>query len=89
MALSRPELEQRLNALEKQMPALLEANPDDADFWPAFAGIAEDIEESASAADSEFVRARIDCILGAAGLIPSDNEGEECSNDPNQTPDAR
>ena len=28
--------------------------------------------------DYEFVRSRLDCILGSHGLIPSDNEGEDC-----------
>jgi hypothetical protein len=78
MSLSRSELTLKLKALEDAMPALLAAHPEDADFWPAFAGEAEAIEEAAAPEDFEFVRTQIDCVLGSHGLIPSDNEGEPC-----------
>lgn len=36
-----------LDALEAQLPALIEANPDPGDFWMAFAGEADVIEDRA------------------------------------------
>src|SRR5687768_13325652 len=41
---SRADLTALLDALEARMPALLGQHPDDAEFWPAFAGEAEAIE---------------------------------------------
>ena len=34
---------------------------------------------NASPEDREFVRERINCMLGSAGAIPSNNEGEPCA----------
>ncbi|MGN6111742.1 MAG: hypothetical protein ACTHOC_01815 [Luteimonas sp.] len=42
-----PDLEHRLAALEAQLPALIEANPDPGEFWMAFAGEADVIEDRA------------------------------------------
>jgi hypothetical protein len=76
---SKVELSAMLEALEASIPTLLAQHPDDSAFWPAFAGEADAIEETAAAEDYEFVRSRLDCILGSHGLIPSDNQGEDCS----------
>lgn len=46
-------------------------------FWSAFAGEADAIVDRAPE-HAEYVQERLNCMLGAAGLIPSDNEGEDC-----------
>lgn len=79
MGKPRAELDAMLVELEHQMPELIaKYPPDGATFLDAFAGIADQIADSAGPEDSEHVRSRIDCILGSFGLIPSDNEGEPC-----------
>jgi hypothetical protein len=67
-----------LDVLQNQLPKMIEEHPDDADFWPAFAGEADVIEDSAGE-HAAHVHSRISCMLGSAGLIPSDNEGEPCN----------
>lgn len=42
-----PDLDRRLTDLEAQLPALIEANPEPGDFWNAFAGEADVIEDAA------------------------------------------
>jgi hypothetical protein len=79
MAATRADLDKLLDVLEAMLPDLMKDNPDDGDFWAAFAGQADVIEDSASADDAAHVRGRINCMLGSKGLIPSDNEGEPCT----------
>lgn len=68
--------------LKANLPAMIEAcsGQDDFDLC-AFAGEAEAIEDSAAPEDREYVHQQIQCVLGSAGLIPSDNEGQPCGND--------
>jgi hypothetical protein len=44
-----PDLERQLADLEGRLPALIQANPDPGDFWMAFAGEADVIEDQAGA----------------------------------------
>ncbi len=74
MPTSRAELDAMLNRLQEALPAMMADNPDDGDFWGEFAGQAEIIEDAASAADCEHVHGRIDAVLSAQGLIPSEND---------------
>lgn len=78
MATTRADLDKRLDTLEAMLPELIQDNPDDGDFWAAFAGEADVIEDLAAPEDAAHVRGRLDCMLGSKGLIPSDNEGEPC-----------
>jgi hypothetical protein len=78
MSKTLTELDAMLDTLEQHLPTIIKEHPDDADFWPAFAGEADVIEDSAGA-HAAHVRSRISCMLGSAGLIPSDNEGEPCA----------
>ena len=65
---TRAELTDLLDALEAAMPALVRDNPDAADFWPAFAGQADVIEDSAeSGEDARYVQDRIDHLLANHG----------------------
>ena len=48
---TRAELAVLLDALERAMPTLVRDNPDPSDFWPAFAGEADVIEDGAGAPD--------------------------------------
>lgn len=85
MAKTREELTKMLDELEAKLPAMIQEYSDDGDFWSAFAGEADDIQDNAGSDDAAFVSGRIDCILGAQGLIPSENEGESCSETRNAT----
>ena len=62
---TRSELEQALDALEARVPQLQAEFPDDGDFWCAFAGEADHIEDSANAEDCDYVSQRIDAMLSA------------------------
>ena len=65
---TRAELTTLIDALEAAMPALVRDNPDPADFWPAFAGHADVIEDSAeTGADALYVQERIDQLLAKHG----------------------
>jgi hypothetical protein len=67
---TRLELDAALDDLERRLPDLIAEHPDSADFWPEFAGIADEITDSAGAVDFDQVHARIDAILRAHGLAP-------------------
>ncbi|HEY2396804.1 MAG TPA: hypothetical protein VGH81_12640 [Rudaea sp.] len=77
MSKTLTELDAMLDTLEKELPEMIKEHPDDADFWPAFAGAADVIEDNAGD-HAAHVRGRINCMLGSAGLIPSENEGQPC-----------
>lgn len=77
---TRAELDVMLAVLEAEMPALVASHADEGDFdFCEFAGHADHIEDSAGPEDREYVHGKIQCLLGSAGLIPSDNEGEPCT----------
>ncbi|PJL44188.1 hypothetical protein ERT44_18990 [Stenotrophomonas sp. MA5] len=67
MALPLAELLEKLNALEAELPSLIQAYPDPADFWPAFAGLADLIEDEAGL-HSDEVAGRIDALLARHNL---------------------
>lgn len=76
---TRPELDEVLAKLQADLPRLVEEHSEDGDFdFGAFAGEADEIVASASDEDRPYVEDRLQCMLGAAGLVPSDNEGENC-----------
>lgn len=60
------DLESRLVALEQSLPQLIADHPDPADFWPAFAGEADVIEDMAGD-HSQAVSRRIDAMLSEHG----------------------
>lgn len=66
MALDLPELTRRLEALEASLPALIAENPSPADFWPAFAGEADLLEDEAGE-HGAFVAGRVKAMLAAHG----------------------
>ena len=66
-----------LRQLEDELPRMIESDGEDGDFWSAFAGEADGIVDRAPE-HAEFIQGRLNCMLGAAGLVPSDNEGEDC-----------
>lgn len=59
-------LARRLDALEAELPALIQANPDPAGFWEAFLAVADPLEEQAGAHQA-VVRQRIASMLAAHG----------------------
>lgn len=72
MTRSRADTTLLLDALEASLPGLLAQYPDDGDFWSAFAGEADVIEDGADIEDERFVRGRIDAMLAKHELIPGD-----------------
>ena len=73
MKLTRPILDQKLDALAAAMPQMM-ADTDEASKMDAFAGIADEIQEAASDEDRDHVWSRLQCILRDNGLIPGDEE---------------
>lgn len=67
MALPLAELLEKLNALEEALPGMIQAYPDPADFWPAFAGLADLIEDVAGQ-HSDEVAGRIEALLARHNL---------------------
>lgn len=63
MSAPRHELQQLLNQLEDQLPAMIRANPDPADFWPEFAGQADVMADAAGPADCDWVQDCLDAML--------------------------
>lgn len=67
---TRTELNAMLHRLAQAVPGLRAEHHDDADFWPAFSGEADEIIDNAGRDDYEHVQARVDAILASAGLNP-------------------
>lgn len=70
MQMSRDELRTLIAQLADRLPELIQEHPDPADFWPAFAGLADVIEDSAAPDDARWAS---DAVLGliAAHDVPS------------------
>jgi len=68
--MERAQLASMLAKLDQAIPGLLRDYPDDADFWPAFAGEADVIEDAAGAEDFAWVSDQIDELLAKHGLSP-------------------
>ena len=65
---TQAELAALLDALESAMPTLVRDNPDPSDFWPAFAGEADVIEDGAESGDDvRYVQKRLDELLAKHG----------------------
>ncbi|HEY0335416.1 MAG TPA: hypothetical protein VGC74_17225 [Stenotrophomonas sp.] len=74
---TRDQLDADLNALEQMLP--VQGTADDASFdYNAFQARVAELIRVADPPDQEYVRERANCMLGAAGLVPSDNEGQSC-----------
>ena len=71
MAKTREELDSILDELESELPGLLKDTEDQDDFWMAFTGLADAIEDDAAPEDLDYVRSRISAMLGSSGVIPS------------------
>lgn len=65
--MARHALDAALDALARDIPLILASNPDDADFWPVFAGLADELVDGAGASDVDHVVVRIEAMLGACG----------------------
>lgn len=61
-------LNRELDALEGALPMLVADYPDPSDFWPAFAGEADVIEDNAGI-HLEHVQHRLNAMLAAHGCI--------------------
>lgn len=79
MPTSRDELDRLLTALEARMPVLAGENFfDDATFWPRFWRYARPLYDAAAPADRPHLRRRLSAMLGAWGLVMSDEHGRPC-----------
>lgn len=68
---TRDDLQALLNSLEADLPGMLERNPDPADFWPEFAGRADEIVDGAGPDDHDWATAKVDELLALHGLLAS------------------
>lgn len=59
----------QLNRLLATLPYLQQEFPDPADFWPAFAGLADLIIDAAGPDDFDWVACQINAMLEARGLL--------------------
>lgn len=67
--MDRHEIDARLQKLRADVPSMLADAEDQDDFWPAFAGEADVIEDGAvNAEDCRYVRNQINRILQQAGI---------------------
>lgn len=67
--MDRNELDGRLQKLRADIPGMLADSEDEEDFWPAFAGEADVIEDGAvSAEDCRYVRNQLNRMLQQAGI---------------------
>lgn len=67
--MDRSEIDSRLHKLRADVPSMLAEAKDEDDFWPAFAGEADLIEDGAvSAEDARYVRNQLNRILLQAGV---------------------
>lgn len=67
--MDRNEIDARLQKLRQDVPSMLADAEDEGDFWPAFAGEVDVIEDGAtSAEDCRYVRNQINRILQQAGV---------------------
>lgn len=67
-------LEAQLNALETDLHLLIQTHSSSGDFWAAFAGLADVIEDNAGA-HQELVAQRISAMLTRHGIACEDVPG--------------
>ena len=73
---TRAELDSMLDELERDLAMLVLNDADHDDLWTAFAGQADAICARAVADDIAHVKARMDAILRAQGIEPSESATE-------------
>ena len=67
--MDRNQIDARLHKLRADLPSMLADADDEYDFWPAFAGEADLIEDgAASAEDCHYVRNQLNRMLQLAGV---------------------
>jgi len=67
-------LEAQLNALETDLPVLIQVHSSSGGLWAAFAGLADVIEDNAGA-HQELVARRISAMLTRHGVACEDEPG--------------
>lgn len=65
---TRAQLEAELAKLDALIPELKADYPEDADFWPAFACLADAIAERVGAEDCRWWGEQLDQLMGRHGL---------------------
>jgi hypothetical protein len=74
MEQNRSKLDDLLDELERDLAMLIMEGTDQEDLWLVFAGQAEAIEAQASPDDLAHVKLRMNEILAARGIVPSDKQ---------------
>lgn len=72
MEKSRIELYRLLLSLQRSVPALIKAHPDDRDFMPAFVHQADIITDQAALEDQSWIHGQVSCILDECGKMHDD-----------------
>ena len=72
MEKSRIELHRLLVSLERSVPALIKAYPEDRDFMPAFVLRADTIAGQAAPEDQSWIHGQLGCILDGCGKMHED-----------------
>jgi hypothetical protein len=72
MMKSRGELHRLLVNLERSVPALIKAYPDDREFMPVFDHRADIITDQAAPEDRSWIRGQVSCILDECGKMHGD-----------------
>ncbi|WP_139350566.1 hypothetical protein [Rhodanobacter sp. B04] len=72
MDMTRTELKRLLAKLDQSMPALMKQYPEDHNFMPVFAHMADAITEGAKPDDYDWVNDEIDWILDKHGKLKGD-----------------
>lgn len=74
------ELHQQLNALEADLPRMIQDHPDPSDFWPEFVGAADIIEDQAEE-HCALVEGRIAAMLAQHGRYVALADAEPATSD--------
>jgi len=73
-----PAIVKALDKLEAMLPKIVDENPDEEHFWPAFKAYADEIEKAAPKEDCDYLHGRISCMLKNVGMIPGEEPGAPC-----------
>lgn len=68
---ARTRLEQRLDSLDSELSSLVKAYPEDAEFWPRFTMLADELVRRSDPLDQGWLTARIAALLTTHGVSGS------------------
>jgi len=65
---SREQMAKTLSIIDSAIPRLKSEFPEEEQFWPAFAGMADQVIENLTETDGEWAYAELDAIMHKHGL---------------------